>query len=200
MITPEYLEESKIKELKEKFHRKPFPHLEIENLFDEEKLTEVFQALTELQFENKESDLFKLYQTKDLASCEGILKSFRTYLMSEEFISYMEKLTGLKLKRNTIDLAGTLYSDTCFLLCHDDQLDFRKIAFLIYLNDMEDDEGGSLNLFDSENNLPKSVVKKIIPKFNKFAFFEVSKNSFHEVEEVIVDKQRIAIGGWFHDQ
>ena len=44
----------------------------------------------------------------------------------------------------------------CFvdhLLCHDDELDSRRIAFIIYMSEeWKEDYGGSLDLFDSIGN------------------------------------------------
>ena len=145
----------------------------------------------------KESDLFQFSQTEDIAaSKEEALRAFRDFLRSKRFLSFMESLTGFKLKEDTVDLSGTLYKNTDFLLCHDDQLEGRKIAFLLYLSNLEIEDGGSLRLFDK---IFKSF-KRITPRFNKFVLFEVSKISYHKIEEVVNDKQRIALGGWFYDK
>ena len=101
---------------------------------------------------------------------------------------------GVRLKRNILDLHGSLYKDTDFLLCHDDQLEGRKIAFLFYLSDLTEKDGGALAFYSKDFR----TAKHIIPKFNTFACFEVSPISYHEVQEVVTDKQRIAIAGWFH--
>ncbi|MDO8642452.1 MAG: 2OG-Fe(II) oxygenase family protein [Candidatus Woesearchaeota archaeon] len=195
-----YAEKNTIVALKKQFtSAKPYPHLVLSNFFNPKKSVEILKALVQEPMEEKEADLFKFMQTKDLVGTNNkILKEFRAFLCSDEFVSFMEHLTGLKLKRGVIDMHGTLYQDTDFLLCHDDQLEGRKIAFLFYLSNLKEKDGGSLNLFNSKNKMPTTVVKKIIPQFNTFTFFEVSPVSFHEVEEVITDVQRIAIGGWFH--
>lgn len=178
---------------------KPYPHLEILNFFTTESIAKIADALQREPFYVKQSDLFSFKQTADLVSTkEPALQELRRYLLSESFMSYMEQITGLKLKRDKLDLAGTMYEDTDYLLCHDDQLDKRKIAFLIYLSDMTPKEGGYLNIFDNKKGKPTKIVKKIIPKYNKLALFEVSKLSFHSVEEVKTNRQRIAIGGWYY--
>jgi Rps23 Pro-64 3,4-dihydroxylase Tpa1-like proline 4-hydroxylase len=178
---------------------KSFPHLEIKNFFTNEFIAKIADSLQREPFYVKQSDLFSFKQTADLISTkEPVLQELRAFLLSESFMKYMEQITGFKLKRNKLDLAGTMYEDTDYLLCHDDQLDKRKIAFLIYLSDMTAKEGGFLNIFGNKKGRPTKVVKKIIPKYNKFALFEVSKISFHSVEEVKTNKQRIAIGGWYY--
>jgi len=200
-LNPEYIKEERMKSINKQFQTsKPFHNLELENFFNANMCNKILNALSKEKFDFKESDLFQLSQTEDMKNTKNkVLKEFREFLISKEFIKYMEDITSLKLNKNKIDFAGSLYQDTDYLLCHDDRLEGRKIAFLIYLSDFEDREGGCLNLFSSKNNLPEKAIKSIVPKFNKFAFFEVSNISFHEVEEVIVDKQRIAVGGWFHE-
>jgi len=109
-------------------------------------------------------------------------------------------LTTTPLKPHVIDISATLYEDTDFLLCHDDQLEGRKIAYFYYLSSLKKKEGGRLNLLAVDQGKPTAIATSIIPTFNTFACFLVSERSFHEVEEVIRDTQRIAISGWFHDQ
>ncbi len=196
-INPDYLNPEKFR--KEFLTNKPFPHLELKDFLSEKKAIEVLKALSREKFFNKEADLFKFSQTNDLGSTKNkVMKEFVQFLYSKEFIDFMQKMTGFKFK-NKVNVAGTLYQNTDYLLCHDDELEGRKIAYLFYLTNLGDDDGGSLNLMKSSvDGMPSGIARKIIPKFCSFAFFEVSSISFHEVEEVITDKQRIAIGGWFY--
>lgn len=198
-VNPKYLDQKNRKSLKSKFiANTPFEHLELTDFFVKQKAAMLLESLSKEQFFEKESDLFKFLQTNDMASTSiSLLQEFHALLRSNEFIELMQDLTGLKLK-NSIDLAGNIYQDTDFLLCHDDKLEGRKIAFLIYLSDMSPKDGGQLNLFDSKKNLPDKVAKKIVPKFNSFTFFKVSPKSFHSVGEVVSDTQRITFNGWFH--
>ena len=197
-INNEQLDNKNIINLKGFFLKnKPYKYLELRNFLNEKKAKSILLALSKERFYEKNSDLFKFYQTNDIASSKNPkLAEFRNFLASGEFIGYIRALTGFKLKIGKVDLAGTLYKDTNFLLCHDDRLETRKIAFLLYLSDLEEKDGASLNLMDRKFR----KIAKIIPQFNKFIFFEVSNHSFHEVEELIKDKQRIALGGWFHDK
>jgi len=46
---------------------------------------------------------------------------------------------------------------------------------------------------------PLSIVKSIIPAFNKFVFFNVTSKSFHQVAEVTRQGvRRLAVSGWFY--
>lgn len=175
----------------------PFPHLVIDNFFDQKDLKKIKREILKEKFEYKDSDLFSLHQTKDFESTENkILQKFRNFLMSKEFISKIESMTGIKLSLNKISIAGNLYKNSNYLLCHDDRLEGRKIAFIIYLNETR---GGELGLFSSKNEKPYRIIKRIKPKFNRLAFFEVSSKSFHEVLEVL-GKERYTIAGWWYDQ
>lgn len=193
-----YLSKKTTEKLRKTFVKnRPYPYLELKNFLREDIAKKLLIALTKERFYEKESDLFSFFQTNDLYSLDnGTLKDFRNFLGSGEFISYMKSLTGMKFKKGKIDISGSLYKNTNYLLCHDDMLEGRNIAFLFYLSDLGRNDGGSLNLL----NKKLKIYKKLMPKFNTFTFFKVSKISYHEVEEVYKDKQRIALGGWFHDK
>ncbi|HLP79483.1 MAG TPA: 2OG-Fe(II) oxygenase family protein [Acidobacteriota bacterium] len=202
-IHKRYLDEDTIKHLALVYKRaKPYPHLQLADFFNEKKMLAVLKALCKEHFFVKESDLFKFKQTADLKGTQSkVLKEYIDFLYSKEFVDYMQRLTGHTFTQ-TVDIAGTLYEDTDFLLCHDDQLDDRKIAFLSYLTTIKSMHGASLALYSHTKKgkifLPKDVVKRIHPTFNKLAFFEVSPISFHEVEEVTGNTKRIAVGGWYY--
>lgn len=216
-INKKYLNKKIINSLYSSFSStQPFPNLELPKFFQEEKLLQVLQALGEETFILKEADLFQFSQTADLVgarktgffctegqtcpSCakNSVLQEFRSFLSSLEFVSYLSTLTGITLQPQKIDLSGTIYQDTDYLLCHDDQLEGRKIAYIIYLSDLLLKEGGGLVLYNSQKGIPTTKAKTIVPKFNTLAFFEVSPRSFHSVEEVVSDTQRIALTGWFY--
>ncbi len=198
-LSPKYLDEKAIAKLRKEFDSaKPFSHLEMASFLHEKKAAALLKFVADQDFIEKRSDLFQLKQTHDFAGSSGLLKEFRDFLCSAEFTNYMKKLTGITLVVGKVDAHGSLYEDTDYLLCHDDELDSRKIAFLFYLTEMFPGQGGTLNLFVSKNGKPVKVSKKVLPQFNKFAFFAVTKKSFHEVEEMYISKGRIAIGGWLH--
>lgn len=203
-INPRYLGTLYVEKLRKEFHQnKPFPHLVLRDFCFREKMIGVLKALSKEPLYEKESDLFQFMQTGDLSiTNDKVLQEFCQFLSSVDFITYLRCLTGLKISYDNygkiVDFFGSVYQDTDYLLCHDDFLEGRKIAFNVYLSNFDAGEGGSLNLLSSKQGKPWKVVKKIIPRFNTFAFFAVSKTSFHEVEEVLVEKQRIALSGWWH--
>lgn len=200
-LHPLYLQEQKVENLRISFpSQKPFPFLECKSFLNPDKAVQVLKALSLEKFYPKEADLFQFSQTEDLkATTNKVLAEFRSFLCSPEFISYVSYIVSIDLKPKAIDLAGTLYQDTDYLLCHDDQLEGRKVAFMYYLSDVGKNEGGAVELFASKNGLPTTAEKIIIPTFNTFAFFLVSERSFHQVQEVVKDVQRISLSGWFYD-
>ncbi len=191
----------KVDEYQEEYKQNsPFPHLAIDEFFIEEKLDEVISALEDEEFFLKEADLFQFIQTSDLSeSSNPIFREFVSFLLSEEFQSFIEAITSCKLSRKKVDVTGNIYSDTDYLICHDDKLPERKIAFIFYLTDLKEKIGGSLNLFESEHSYPTIVTKKIIPRYNRLMFFEVTPTSFHEVEEVVGEYFRVSLTGWLYE-
>ena len=83
-----------------------------------------------------------------------------------------------------------------YLLFHDDVVEGRSIAYIVYLTDLSPKDGGALRLYDIKK--PLNPAKHIYPKFNTFACFKVSSKSLHDVEEIKSKKQRLTIGGWFY--
>ncbi len=198
-INKEYLNDESISKLKKEFlENKPFFHFSIKNFLKEEKAIELLKHLQQEKFYLKDSDLFTFLQTNDIISTEvKVLKEFRDFFSSEKFVNYIKKLTNVEISYNKLDMFASLYQDTHYLLPHDDQLDSRKIAYVLFLSNQK--ESGSLAFYNSKEGIPQKVVKNIYPEFNKLILFEVSDKSFHEIKEVVGDTQRVAITGWFHD-
>ncbi|HLC32150.1 MAG TPA: 2OG-Fe(II) oxygenase family protein [Candidatus Nanoarchaeia archaeon] len=177
---------------------KPFPHVLITDLLVGGRARELAVALQKLEFEEKESDLFHLWQTIDFSSLrKGVLKDFYDFMRGKAFLDFMGKITGMQFS-GEIDMAGSLYRDTNFLLCHDDQLEGRKLAFIYYVSeDFSLADGGSLDLFGDKQGHPGGLIKRYPPLFNSLLIFKVSPKSWHAVSEVI-GRERYAIGGWLH--
>ena len=173
---------------------KSFPYLIINNFLDKRFAIKLLNELKNENFEFKNSDLFEFYQTKDLENTNNTkLMAFYDMLNSKEFKNYLLKLTGVKALAK-IDCSGFIYKNTNYLLPHDDRLETRKLAYVYYLSEFKKKDGGSLDLFNKEK-----VVKSIVPKFNSLVIFKVIKNkTYHQVSEVLTDKERLSIAGWFN--
>lgn len=199
-INSNLLNEKTIYKLNNQFKSaKPFPHIQIKNFLKLKQASVLLNNIKSLDFKEKESDLFQFKQTDDLFfSKNRTIKNFNQDCLSWEFFNLIEKITSSKFK-GTLDMSATLYESTDYLLPHDDELEGRKIAYILYLSkDFKQKDGGSLIIYNSKNNKPTTLVKKIRPIFNSLVLFEVSKKSFHEVEENLSNKNRYAIGGWLH--
>lgn len=191
----------RVRELREFFEKgEPYKHVLVKEFLSEDFAQKVFSALKEEKFEHKECDLFSLSQTEDFKFVKNkVLKKFYEFFRSRKFVEWIEKISRIKLKIGTIDMAGSLYGDCDYLLCHDDQLEGRKIAFIYYLNkDFQEGDGGSFVMWEKDRKGNWNIAEKYSPLWNSFLMFEVSEKSFHEVEENFSNKERYAIGGWFH--
>lgn len=121
-------------------------------------------------------------------------------IYSSSFRSFLQQITGIELS-DSVDISASKYWNGHQLLCHDDETEGRRIAFIIYLvpKDWSEEDGGTLDLFECDaEGQPRTVTESILPAWNNFLFFEVTPTSFHQVAEVIGQKQRLSISGWFH--
>lgn len=189
----------------------------VTQLFDDTLLRNVRkEVLNEIAFTKKETDIYKVFQSGDLANLSGLnwddlsrlpsLSKLRAGIYSEEFRDFISNVTGCgKLSGVKTDLSINTYTKGCHLLTHDDVIGSRRVSFILYLPDPDSTwkphYGGALRLFPAiVPNVPKADFEcKLTPQFNQIAFFTVQPGlSFHDVEEVRVDKQRLSIQGWFH--
>lgn len=166
----------------------PFPHIVIRDLIVDESGSEsasdksslppplpsspsssLLRAVREEILEHvtatyKETDLFRVFQTGDLANIDGLpqeeretklpaLCAFRSALSSEKFVSFVEKVTGCgALAPGRVDLSCNVYAPRGHLLTHDDVIGSRRVSFIVYLTDPEDPwdserDGGALELY-----------------------------------------------------
>uniref|UniRef100_A0A8I6ANI0 2-oxoglutarate and iron-dependent oxygenase domain containing 1 n=1 Tax=Rattus norvegicus TaxID=10116 RepID=A0A8I6ANI0_RAT len=162
----------------------PFLHCVIPNFIQSQDFLEGLQKeLLSLDFHEKYNDLYKFQQSDDLKKRkEPHISALRT-LMFEDFRAWLSKVSGIDLEA-TVDMSCAKYEFTDALLCHDDELEGRRIAFILYLVPSWDrDLGGTLDLYDTDEHLqPKQIVKSLVPAWNKLVFFEVSPVSFHQHE------------------
>ncbi|XP_074474896.1 prolyl 3-hydroxylase OGFOD1 [Sebastes fasciatus] len=179
----------------------PFPHCVIKNFLGSETFVENLQReLLELNFHEKSNDLYKFKQSDDLKKrTEPHIAGLRTALFGR-FRSWLGEVLGVELEP-TVDISCAKYEYTDVLLCHDDELEGRRVAFILYLvPPWESSDGGSLDLYTTDSNFqPQSIVKSLVPSLNTLVLFEVSPVSFHQVSEVLTqDKCRLSLSGWFH--
>ncbi|KAL0573293.1 putative component of NuA3 histone acetyltransferase complex [Marasmius crinis-equi] len=213
---------------KEYEESQPFHYAFVEKLFQDGLLKNVKdECVSELNFSTKETDIYKVNQTGDLASLNylsdteisllpNILK-LRDSLYSPQFRSFIRSVTGCgPLSGVKQDMSVNSYTKGCHLLNHDDVIGSRRVSYILYMplpnyQVWPPSWGGALELYPVKPGLdgtlePESVpVKSIPPSWNQFIFFEVQPGrSFHSVEEVVVGgggedgRERLSISGWFH--
>ncbi|KFD53018.1 hypothetical protein M514_06134 [Trichuris suis] len=152
-----------------------------------------------IEFEQRRSDLFRFTQSKDFETYRTpfieVIKKFFYGQVRE----WMSELTGIRLDEK-VALSSSMYGPGDYLLCHDDQLEGRVIAFVLYLTEgWTAEDGGRLDIFTCDDCLkPTDIAYSFIPEVNTLAFFEVAPNSFHQVSEVTCDdKLRLSVHGWY---
>ncbi|ODM97004.1 Prolyl 3-hydroxylase OGFOD1 [Orchesella cincta] len=192
-----------INDEKLKIQHKPFRHGEIHDFVNNRDFVDEFRKLfSKIEFHEKASDLFQFKQSDDLNSVvDPCVYAINEYL-TMKVLPFLKSLTGLPLNQ-TIDMFLSIYTQTDFLLCHDDELDSRRIAFIWYLSEeWSEDFGGTLDLYSATDDMhPDAVVRKLVPECNKFVFFEVGATSFHQVSEVLKKEcKRQALSGWFYGE
>lgn len=176
----------------------PFKHIIIENFIDDKLSKKLISDLKKENLHLIENDLFKFYQTKDLNNAKSENIKCIISMLKNDIKKELEEKFKYKLA-NKLDVFGSLYSDTCYLICHDDRLENRAFAYVLYLNEMSVKDGGRLRLYHTDKNMVSVIAKEVIPKQGLLILFEVSEKSFHDVSEVIGSADRYTLTGWFHN-
>ncbi|KAF2874772.1 Oxoglutarate and iron-dependent oxygenase degradation C-term-domain-containing protein [Massariosphaeria phaeospora] len=188
----------------------PYKHAVIQNLVNDKLLRNVRDEIREhISFTPKETDIYKIHQSGDLANLDGLddsalrrlpsLLTLRDSLYSSAFRKYLSSVTDSgPLSGVKTDMAN-VYTPGCHLLCHDDVIGSRRVSWILYLLDPDrpwkPEWGGALRLYPTEHVKTSSgdMVKvpqpdytvSIPPAWNQLSFFTVQPGeSFHDVEEV----------------
>jgi Rps23 Pro-64 3,4-dihydroxylase Tpa1-like proline 4-hydroxylase len=189
----------------------PYKHGVISSLINDDLLRSVRNEIREnVHFTPKETDIYKIHQSGDLANLDGLedaaleklpsLLRLRDALYSEPFRKYVAGITGSgDLSGRKTDMAINVYTPGCHLLCHDDVIGSRRVSYILYLTDPDTpwkaEWGGALRLYPTKTfedetgektKTPSPDFSKVIPPaWNQLAFFAVQPGeSFHDVEEV----------------
>lgn len=191
----------------------PYPHAVIPSLISPPLLESVrHEITTHISFTLKETDIYRIHQSGDLANLSNLdsdslshlpsLLKLRDALYSPQFRAYLSDITGAgKLSGRKTDMAVNVYTPGSYLLCHDDVIGSRRVSYILYLTDpvpakaWRPEWGGGLRLYPTEAKINEKgeEVKvpmaehslNIAPAFGQLAFFAVSPGeSFHDVEEV----------------
>ncbi len=181
---------------------KPFPVIRLTDVFGNSFLEDVYDALaTKATFEPRSNDLYLFMQSEDLRSIgerEPVIKQLAELLYSEQMLGFMRAVTGIELT-NQVDMSATFYSNGSHLLAHDDRESTRRVAFILYLTPKgwSEADGGHLRCYYSDpiTRMPDPHrYIQFLPEWSTLAFFSVSAQSFHSVQEVTTEKMpRVAV-------
>ncbi len=119
--------------------------------------------LEDVDFLQKDNDLYKFRQSPDLADSSSPTLASLHRFMCEDVRPWLSDLTGIELDK-TVDMFCARYDYTDYLLCHDDRLEGRRIAYILYLvpESWNAEDGGALDLFSSdEDGQPDEVSVKM---------------------------------------
>lgn len=193
-----------------------YRHGVIQNLISPTLLRTVRSEIQNLSFTPKETDIYKIHQSGDLANLDGLddsslkllpsLINLRDAMYSSDFREYLSTITGSgPLSGKKTDMAINVYTPRCHLLCHDDVIGSRRVSYILYLTDPDtpwkEDWGGALRLYPTQTYTEDDgeVTKvpspdysvSIPPAFNQLSFFAVQPGeSFHDVQEVYAEEER----------
>lgn len=191
----------------------PYLHSVVSHLMNDDLLRCVRREILEnIHFTPKETDIYKIQQSGDLANLDGLpasaleklpsLLKLRDALYGEEFRSWVSAVSGAgPLSGTKTDMAVNVYVPGCHLLCHDDVIGTRRVSYILYLTNPDlpwkAEWGGALRLYPTDEvqggkedgktyKLPRAEWTKVIPPaWNQLSFFTVQPGeSFHDVEEV----------------
>jgi len=113
------------------------------------------EELELLDYFKKDNDLYDFAQSQDLKDVDHskypLIGKLKEVLYSEKFRNYLKNVTGIELTglNSTVSISAAVYEDSHHLLCHDDELEGRRIAYILYLVPGE-----------SKDTYPKSSKKK----------------------------------------
>jgi Rps23 Pro-64 3,4-dihydroxylase Tpa1-like proline 4-hydroxylase len=121
------------------------------------------ELVTHVRATYKETDLFRVFQTGDLANLDALdeeqraklpaLAALRAALYSPRFRAFVRAITGCgELDGEKTDLSCNVYAPGGHLLCHDDVIGSRRVSFIVYLTDPDEPwdaarDGGALELY-----------------------------------------------------
>ena len=134
----------------------PFSVCSVKNFLSSPEAVDALESeLGDLEFVEKSNDLYKFKQSaSDLAEARAghpAVEAFHA-LMRTEAKNWLSDATGLHLEEGSIDMFCARYDYTDYLLCHDDRLEGRLIAYIFYLvpESWRAEDGGALDLFDAD--------------------------------------------------
>jgi len=187
---------------KEKFFlSKPYPNIELNNLWNNNLLEKCFSEIVNFKNWDGEKNFFaakkRLYSSRRDLFPENVGKAFDIFC-SQKFINWLESFTNEKelVADDNLTVGGiSSVGKGGFLKIHCDpnwnpklKL-YLRIVIIVYLNkNWKDDWGGHLELWDEEMN---NCKKKIKPDFNKMFIFSNNGKNYHGHPDPLIIPENI---------
>ena len=193
----------------------PFPFTYIDNFLKPEKIEKLLEEVNKLKSENADSmfiNPYNFYEYNKFAfsiNLGNYIQSIFEELVSDEFINYIEKCTGINgIIRNDSKLFGAgvhrihkggyLGVHTDFNIFYHEKYGLidRRINLLIYLNpNWKEEYKGELWLCNHSN---ATLSYRILPILNRCVMFNTSSISLHGHPETLmcpenIQRQSIAV-------
>lgn len=170
-------------------HAEPFPHIVIDNLFDDDLLRQVlavFPKPEDMPWRKFDSDTEKKLGYWHTNTVAQVIWNFLQAMNAPPMLEFLEQLTGIDGLIPDPYFGGAGLHQILpggFLKVHVDfnihpklKLD-RRLNMLIYLNeDWQDEWGGHLELWDKDIS---RCYEKIMPVFNRTVIFNTTDFSYH---------------------
>lgn len=167
----------------------PFPHIVLDNLFQDKKLFEVvdhFPDINDTQWWRYDNVLERKLAKDDVSQLHSSIRYLINELLERRFVIFLEKLTGI----SDLITDHTLNGGGLHQIIRGDKLDIhadynyhptsrldRRLNVLLYLNEQWDPAWrGQLDLWDQGMN---QCVKSIDPIFNRLVIFSTTDTAYH---------------------
>jgi hypothetical protein len=166
----------------------PFPHIVMDDFLDPEVLKGVlveFPSNEQKSFFDRDQERYKFqFQPREISS--GLIRNLFAELNSQEFLGFLEELTGIEgLIPDPYFEGGGLHETKrgghlgihADFNIHERLKVERRLNLLIYLNqDWEDEYGGQLELWKKDM---KECAVRVKPMFGRAVIFNTDLDSYH---------------------
>ncbi len=176
----------------------PFPHVVIDEFFAADYAERLLAEFPPFEAGNALTEMGKLGKksvNKDIEAIGEAYRELAAYLVSDDFINVMQRITGIDNliaipggaggtheSRNGADLSPHLdynYVDYGGEALH------RRLNVLFYLNkDWSPEWGGNFEVHSDPQHPGKNAFKKFAPDFNRVIVMETSERSWHGYDQI----------------
>ncbi|MGI4792604.1 MAG: 2OG-Fe(II) oxygenase [Janthinobacterium lividum] len=210
MLDHAQLDSSNIESLSRRFaEARPFPHLVLENLFDDgalEAIDREFDAVDRGEWISYDTANEVKFGTRPNAQLGRAAQAYFDTIHRGQFVSFLSAVTGIKglipdpMLRggglHEIPIGGKFAVHVDFNR-HTDTLLDNRLVMITYLNkDWPDSYGGALELWTREG-----CVEKVLPTFGRTILFSQSAESLHGHPEPVAcppGRTRRSIAAYFY--